>query len=147
MSKEDLSLDQDKKVTHEHSITTSTSTSSIISEEILDTHGEPHSNSNCTSTSISFEDSDARITYKGINRTSLQGNATKCTCFNESSHDTHVLKVSSEISIVDSMNFDDFTQLDLSSIYNNSQDDWSCGSQSTYDSNLDDLADDLGLLD
>ena len=55
----------------EISIATSTSTSSISREVTLDTHDELHSNSNCNSTSIYFEDSDTIITLKGIKRTLL----------------------------------------------------------------------------
>ena len=96
---------------------------------------------------MSFEDSDTIIARKGVNITSLYVNTTQCTSFNESNHESHVLKVSSVISIVDSMNFDGYPQLDLSYIHNNSQNDWSCGSESTHDSYLDIWADNSGLLD
>ena len=61
----------------------------------------------------------------------------QCAYFNQSRHEARILKVASEISIVDSMIFDDHPKLDLSSIHRNSQDDWSCDSESTNDSNLD----------
>ena len=45
MSKEDLSLDEDKEEIDEPSIVTSTSTSSSSRYETLDGHREPHSDS------------------------------------------------------------------------------------------------------
>ena len=64
----------------------------------------------------------------------------------KSSHEAHVLKVALEISIVGSIIFDGHPQLDLSSIRNNSQDDWSCGSESTNHLNLDNWRDNSGSL-
>ena len=93
-----------------------------------------------------FVNRDARITCKGINRASLQGNATQWEFFNESSHEEHVLKIASEISIVDNISIDDHPQLDLSSIHNNSQDDSNFCSQSTHDSNSEIWADNSGFL-
>ena len=93
-----------------------------------------------------FEEGDASITCKGINRNVLQGNATQCASFNETNQEDHVLQVVSEISVVDSMNFDDHPPLNLSSIRNNSQDDWSCGSESTNHLNLDNWRDNSGSL-
>ena len=45
------------------------------------------------------------------------------------------------------MNFDDYPQLDLSSIDNDSQDDWSCNSEYKQESNLHNWEDNSGLLD
>ena len=123
MSKEDSYLYGNKEEIHEPSIATSTSTSYVSAEVTLSTRSEPHSNSNFKSISIYFEDINSSIICKGINRTLLQGNTTQCTPSKEQSHEARVLKVSSEINIVGSMNFDDYPQLYLSSIHNNSQDD------------------------
>ena len=76
MSKEDSSLDQDKEEAHGTSIATSISTSFISREVTLDTHDDPHSNSNCKLSSIFFEDSEASITHKGVNINSLKENTT-----------------------------------------------------------------------
>ena len=84
---------------------------------------------------------------KGINRTSLQVNVTQYAYFNESNHESHTLKVACEIRVVNRMNFHDNPQLDLSYISSNSQDDWSCGSESTINSNLDNWGDNSGLID
>ena len=70
----------------------------------------------------------------------------QCAYFNQSRHEARILKVASEISIVDSMIFDDHPKLDLISIHSNSQDDWSCGSESIDNSNLENCADNSGLI-
>ena len=71
VSKEDSSLDEDKEEAHEPSISAPTSTPSVSVEANLDIEGEPQLNSNWNSASIYFEDSNSRITCKGIYRTSL----------------------------------------------------------------------------
>ena len=67
--------------------------------------------------------------------------------FTQSSHEVHVLKVASDISIVDIVIFYNHPTFGLSSIYSNSQDDWSCDSESTYDSNLDNWEENSKLFD
>ena len=57
----------------------------------------------------------------------------QCEYFNQSSHEDHILKVDSDVSIVDIMVFDDHPNLDLISIHRKSQDDWSCDSESAND--------------
>ena len=72
MSKENSSLENDSEEAHEPSITDSTSIPSTREEENVCINGEPYSNSQYKSVSVSFEDSESGITPKDINRTSLQ---------------------------------------------------------------------------
>ena len=71
----------------------------------------------------------------------------QCASFNQSSHEADDLKVASKIKTVDSMLFDDHHKLYLSFTPRNSQDYWSCDSESTDDSNLENWAENSGLLD
>ena len=59
---------------------------------------------------------------------SPQEEAPKHVPFNQLIYEAHVLKESSELSIVDRMIFDPHPKLDLSPIHSSSQDDWSCKS-------------------
>ena len=58
-----------------------------------------------------------------------------------------MLKVVSEMTIIDSMIFDDRSKLGVSSIHSGFQDDWSHDSESTDDSSLDNWSENSGLLD
>ena len=81
-------------------------------------------------------------------KTSLEPkNLPQLETFDPSTYEARILKVASEITIVDSMIFDDHSKLDLSSINSKSRDDWSHNSQSTEDSSLNNWVDNSRLLD
>ena len=109
--------------TYKSSITAVTLTLPTRRKETLDINGEPYSNSNCKSASFYFEDIDTSIKLKDINIISIQWKLPQCETFDQSSYKAHVLKVSFEIIIVDSIIFDNHPKLHMSSIHSNCQDD------------------------
>ena len=66
---------------------------------------------------------------------------------NQLRHDSHVLKETSELNIVDIMIFDPHPNLLFSFIHSGSQDDWSCESESIDDSKFHSWADNSRFLD
>ena len=84
-----------------------------------------HSTSKCKSETVSFRDN------------SFQEDPSQLETFDPSIYEARILKAAYDITIIDNMIFDDNSELDLSSIYSGSQDNWIHNSESTDDSSLD----------
>ena len=89
----------------------------------IDEH--PFSTSTVYFEDASFHESDTVTNREVISATSFQKDSPKIEAFDYSSYEACILKSASEITIVDSMIFDDHSKLDLSSMHTGSQDDWS----------------------